>query len=56
MKMKKVDHDKEHDIVTVQWWNKKDEHIGWSEELNIGGTTIIVDRNKKGEVRALEII
>lgn len=56
MTKKKVDYDKENDIVFIQWGKLGKEHIGWSEELNLGGVTIIVDRNKKGKVKALEIM
>jgi len=56
MTKKKVVYDKENDIVTIQWGKLKGDYIGWSEELNLGGVTIIVDRNKKGEVKALEIM
>lgn len=54
--MKKVKHDKETDIATVSWWRRGEKHIGHSEEIGLPGCTIIVDRNKKGEVRELEII
>jgi hypothetical protein len=54
--MKRIDHDKEHDIIGINWFEKDEDHFGTSEELNLLGVTIIIDRNKKGQVRSLEII
>ena len=54
--VKTVHHDKEHDIVAIKWWKPNEKHIGSTEEINLLGVTILVDRNEKGKVRALEIM
>jgi hypothetical protein len=52
----KIDHDKENNIVTLSWGKLKENHIGLSEEINLIGVTIVIDRDKKGYVKALEIM
>lgn len=52
----KIDYDEKNNIISISWYKKGEKHIGWSEELNIGSISIIVDREKKGDVRALEIL
>jgi uncharacterized protein YuzE len=54
--MKKVNHDKEQDIVDISWWEKGEKPCGASEEITLLGVTIVIDRNRKGEVCSLEII
>lgn len=55
--MKKITHDKDNDIIAIQLGKLgKQHHIGVSEEINLIGVTIVIDRNKRGEVKGLEII
>ncbi len=57
MKTKKIliDHDKESKSVLISWGKLGKQHIGVSEEINLIGCQITIDRNKKGRVKMLEI-
>lgn len=56
-KAAKIDHDKEHGAIAVLFQpDRKFKHRGVSEELNLLGITIVLDRNKNGTVKAMEIL
>ena len=44
------------DAIWIQWGKLSSQHIGVSEEINLIGLQMIVDRNKKGRVCGIEII
>ena len=54
--MKTVTHDKENDTVCIQWGELGKKHIGHTEQIVLDGVSILIDRNKKGEVKAIEIL
>ena len=50
----KADFDKDSNAMFI--YREGEDHIGASEELNLLGADIIIDRNKKGIVKAVEVI
>lgn len=52
MKQLKVNHDEKHDIVHIKI---SDEQYEISEEFNLNGVTIVVDRAKNGKATGVEV-
>ena len=51
-----LDHDKENKSILFVWGKLGKNHLGVSEEIDLLGCKIIVDRNKHGIVKGLEVL
>lgn len=51
-----VDHDAEERSVLIKWGKLENEHCGNTEKIEIKGCTILLDRNRRGIVKAVEVL